>query len=261
MRNVNQFKNAIILVFALTLSSVLNSCSKSNRISDSTTVTGSSNSLFERVLLGEQETDYTVLVSSSLGLSVLTPIDPNNTSTAIQAYSKEFSNNGEFSINGLNIPYQPSSNLYYFSSDEVNPSSFFQNKVLNCKLNNGSIYNFSERSNSQVIFTINNLVDKKILRNQDINISWKKNTFENSNREVIILLEGDKNTGDRVSEYITVQDQEENAVISNEIVAKFNDCNDLTISVARGNSKVISQNGRTIEFQDMNFSWSTVLFK
>jgi hypothetical protein len=243
------------------------SCNKNTGDTKSTTTPAPSPFaiMSSALFTGEDPSDFTVLVSSSHGVSLFEENPLTRTSTVIQAFQKDFVNAGSLVVNDQNIPFLDKTYTLQTDNPDLNLSSSLFTGVTNNYnfVASGSIPSFQKSYYSPAVtnMTFSGLSDNKLDRNGTLTVNWTADRNFTNGKGILMVFGVDANNN--VSELVTkeVNDSEQSATITTSDLSKFNAFQSVNVMYAKGYNNVETISGKTIEFQFINSSWSDIYFK
>jgi len=186
-------KYGLLTIIALLTVSII-SCNK-----EAITPDNSNNdpiSLITQTLLDKDESDFTVLVTSSLGISLLTTNSLDKTSTVVTAYEKDFKDMGSLIVNNISIPFE--STHYFLQSDSTLLASDFIGKI--------NEYDFSSKDTNEfphftkqyyspntTLLTFDGIVNNKLPRSNNLTINWTNDNDHVPLNSIVIIYGADAN--------------------------------------------------------------------
>lgn len=208
------------------------------------------------------ERDFTILVSSTLGISVLDSNALARTSVAISAFEKNNRNIGELTINNLPIPFYESH--YALQTDTSILSASFVGRLNDYTLlanNQNEFPNFSRNlfAPNATLLSYSGLVDGAMPRNKDLVIAWQNdNTVVN--KSIVIIYGWDDATNGKMIYKIPQSNVSSVIFTSNELEA-LKSYKRIKVCFARGYNQLEVEGGMKIMFEFLHQSWSTINFQ
>jgi hypothetical protein len=260
-------KLLIYLCLVTSAITILYSCNKSNdaKPSKNTQTFSSPAALMEHVILGEKNSDYTVLTSSVLPLSLFGMQDLTKVSSGVQAYSKDFKQVGSLYVNTHAVPFTIA-NSYLLQSNSTNNLQAILGTSTNYQLTSNTVGDMSFKTmftpNRIASFTVGGLVNKGINRGTSISMEWNALQSEVGSTTIVVISGTEINTGNQVLEYFEIAEDDMSISINATTLAKFAACEAIYLHLARGSSKLLTimEGAKKVNMQDLNYSWSKVYF-
>jgi hypothetical protein len=248
-------KNIILPILAILF---VTSCVKDKPVINSASQLSATEIIKNKIASLESNPDFTVLISSVHPVALLEENNINNSTIAVQAYSREMNNIGILDINQNIIPF--TDKTYFVQQDPPIINSDYLGKDVRVNIigsNNFPNLDFKEYATEISNFTLEGLQDQnKISFNTGVKMKWEvdpKNTDP-----CIIVIEGKNDNTEFVTKTLIVNEYDASYFISSSDLAQFVNFESIRLFFARGKDKIIKINGKEIEFTNINFSWARV---
>lgn len=254
--------NKIIISLSLISLFVISACNKQKSTSNNSSSSNAFSTIAKTLILNDEPSDYTLLISSVLPISSNNTYNLSNTNTAVQASCKEMINCGSLSVNNTAIPFT-SSNTYFLQSDSHISYSDFINKNINAVFTSSSSaipsFNLSNYSPNIIQANYDGLVNNRVNRNTSLRINW---TTDNqvSNGECVLVIEGANENEENHLFVQTLPDANGTYTIASSVWSEFSSYSSVRLYLARGYNTISNVEGKSIEMQFLNYCWTRLYF-
>jgi hypothetical protein len=246
------------IIFPILAVLFITSCVKDKPVINSTNQLSATEIIKNKIASQESNPDFTVLISSVHPVALLEENNINNSTIAVQAYSREMNNIGTLDVNQNNIPF--TDKTYFIQQDPPIINSDYLGKDVRVNIignNNFPNVDFKEYVTEISNFTLEGLLDQnKISFNTGVNMKW--NVDPKNTNPCIIVIEGKNDNSEFVTKTVIVNENDGSYFITSSDLAQFVNFESIRLYFARGTDKIIETNGKEIEFTNINFSWARV---
>lgn len=252
------------LIFSLSIISIfaLGACNKQKTTSSNSNSKNAFSVIARTLILNEEPSDFTLLISSVLPISSNNTYNISNTNTAIQASCKEMINCGSLTLNSSAIPFT-NSNTYFLQSDSHVSYADFIGKNADAVFtrSNSSIpsFNLSEYSPKIIQVNYDGLVNSKINKNSSLRINWTSDNLMPSGK-CVLVIEGSNENDDNHLFVQTIPDVNGTYTIESSTWSEFSNYSSVRLYLARGYNKTTIIEGKSIEMQFLNYCWTRLYF-
>jgi len=258
----------LITTLSLLAAFGITGCKKDNHVNDQSLKPKTAAAVMRQFLIGNETSDFTVLVSSARGISLYEQSGINTaTNSGIEAYAVNEHNVGVLSVNEKNIPFQGKTYFYQIDADSDALTTTYTGKMNQYQFsstNTEAVPSFSIEKYSPAVSALNyeGILDKTINPQSDFIIIWGPDTQmpAEDNKGLIILAAEQENGLDPLISYFWVDDITGSFTVTSQMLQQFVGAGYVMVYYARGYSSLEEIDGKTIDFQFLTYSWSKIHF-